>query len=273
MDYFYKKIHPKIKSDSKLYWYAREWFTVSSIRLKRLFDRPVKKKTRVLFYYIGALGYGGTSSFMQVLAKHMDKDKYEVYIMYADRVVSDTVSLIPSDTRLQYVLEGGVIPIRFNYQQLEKSPPYFVRGMSPSIFGIIRAYNIDLLVATGAGHAEFPFSVIKNIPIILLNIFGQPNVQKNITYHVCISKEVGSKLVPVIPADKIKVMPVPSEGPILGTENHREQLRREWGIKETDFVFGRIGRISDDIFDPIAIRAFQRVKKISARSLCYSWRG
>lgn len=256
--FFYEKIHPKIKSNNRLYWYLREWFVVFMIRAKKLFDKPYKKKKRILFYYVYALAYGGTSSLMQILAKHLNKEKFEVFIMYSDKVESTVGQSIPSNSRLKFVLESGVFSIPFDYDYIDRTLPYFIHSMSPKVEDVIKALDIDLLVVTGAGHAEFPFSIIKNIPIIFLNIFGQPNVQKNIKFHLCISKEVAGKLYPIVPKEKIKVIYVPSEGPInMAAEG--QEIRARFGIKKDDLVFGRIGRGSDWIFDPIGILAFEKL--------------
>ena len=55
--------------------------------------------------------------------------------------------------------------------------------------------------------------------------------------------------------------------PILILSNHNsekergKQIRKEFGISDNDFVFGRIGRNADSIFDPIGIRSFQKILK------------
>jgi glycosyltransferase involved in cell wall biosynthesis len=129
--------------------------------------------------------------------------------------------------------------------------------MTPDIFEVLPALNIDLVVSAGSGHAEFPFSGIHNIPIILINIFGQPNVQKNITHHVCISHEVAKKISPFVPAEKIRVMYIPSEPMPEEALRWGKELRHSFQIPDNALVLGRVGRASDDIFDPIGIRAFQ----------------
>jgi glycosyltransferase involved in cell wall biosynthesis len=252
--------HEKLKQDSKLYWHIREWYVVFILFWKKFFDRPRKQKKRILFYYVYALAYGGTSSLMQILAKYLNKDEYEVFVMYSNKVESTVGQSIPGNSRLQYVLESGVFPIPFDYSYIDKRLPYFIHNTSPRIEGVIKAFQIDLLVVTGAGHAEYPFSQIKNIPIILLNIFGQANVQSNIKYHLCISEEVANKLEPIVPKEKVKVIYVPSEGP-MNMALQGQQIRERFGIKPEDLVFGRIGRGSDWIFDPIGILAFEKIVK------------
>jgi glycosyltransferase involved in cell wall biosynthesis len=255
---FVEKLHPKLKSSSKLYWLFREWYVKTLVTFKRLFDRPKKKKPRVLFFYVYGLAYGGTSSMMQIFAKHLNKDKYDAFLMYSKQVDTSTGMSLPTDTRLQYILDGKVFPIPFDYESVGKTHPYYIKGMSPNFFKILKDFDIDLLVAAGAGHAEFPFSVVSNIPIMILNVFGMPNLQKNVTYHLCISQEVADKLSPIVPREKVKVTYVPTDGPL----EMREQgmaIRRSLNIKNEEIVFGRIGRNTDGIFDPIGILAFEKV--------------
>ena len=195
---------------------------------------------------------------MQVLAKHLDKEKYETYYLYPYK---DDLGYLK---RLAYITEGKVTGIPFSFKKVQGEHPYFVYGMNPDIKKLIKALNIDLLITAGSGHAAYPFSIIKNIPIILLNIFGQINIQKNITHHICISKEVAEKLRPIVPEKKIKILPVPMEEPPQQALHDGKELRRKFGIKETDMVFGRIGRPADAIFDPIGINAFKEVVKHDA---------
>ncbi len=258
---FFTSINKKFKSQNKLYWWIREQYVVWYSRFSRLIDiKEVNKKSRLLFYHIDSLGFAGTEKFLQILARHIDKEKYDVFYLYPSLMgLNDR-----HKDRLDYINLGGVIGIPFDYKAKQSNPPYFVNGMNPDIKKIIKALNIDLLVVADSGNANYPFSIIKNIPIILLNIFGLPNVQKNIKYHLCISKEVASKLSPIVPNKKIKVYPVPSEGPFENSVELGKKIREGFGIKEDDIVFGRIGRADNGIFDPIGIEAFKLALKVRA---------
>ena len=252
--------HKSLKEKSVVYWHIREWYVRLLIFLKTCFDKPVKTKKRILFYYVYALAYGGTSSLIQILAKHLNKEEFEVFIMYSGKVDKDVGQSIAGDSRKKFVSETGINFIPFDYDYIEKTLPYFIRGHNPRLEDVIKTLKIDVLVATGAGHAEHPFSAIKSLPIIFLYIFGQSNVQKNITHHLCISEAVANKLSPVIPKEKVKVIYVPSEGPINQFQEGLA-IRKRFGIKDSDLVFGRIGRASDWIFDPIGILAFENLVK------------
>jgi glycosyltransferase involved in cell wall biosynthesis len=254
----FQNLNQKLKKMGKPYWLARDLYSRTVVAYKGMFDVKFKKKPRILFYNITGLGYSGTDKFLQVLAKNLNKERYDVYLMYGDQVMPGS-GVRDVTSRLGYILDGGVFPIRFDYKRRQNSQPYFIEGMSPNIFDVIKDYQIDLVVTEGAGSPQYPFGSIRKVPIILINIFGEPNTQGNITYNICISHEVASHLKSLVPEKKVKVMYVPSEGPITGSKEYGMKLRHDLGIPDGDIVFGRIGRDNDNIFDPIGIRAFQRV--------------
>ena len=214
----FQNFNKKLKGTGKAYWLARDMHARLSIFFKRLGDRGIKKRERILFYDIMGLGYTGTDKFLQILAKNLDKNLYDVFFMYGDQLIEGS-GVEDVSSRLDYLLAGKVFPIRFDYKRRQSGQPYFVEGMSPDIFDVLRDFEIDLLVTAGAGNPEYPFSSVRNIPIILINIFGQPNTQSNIKYHVCISREVAGHLSPVVEQEKIKVMYVPSEGRLPTPKN------------------------------------------------------
>ncbi len=252
------ELNKRIKGRGRLYWAAREAYVVAYLRIAALFDRKkIHAKKRILFYHINSLGFAGTEKFIQILAKHIDKEKYEVYYMHP----SFDSSKKQYQDRLDYILSGHVIPIPFEYDHVRGHPPYFAEGMNPDVASVIKGLGIDLLVTPASGHADYPFSVIRSIPIILLNIFGQPNVQRNIRYHLGISQEVVDRLAPIVPGDKARVFPVPSENPPANAPVLGRALRARLGISDDQMVFGRIGRSDEGIFDPIGIRAFREVLK------------
>jgi glycosyltransferase involved in cell wall biosynthesis len=133
--------------------------------------------------------------------------------------------------------------------------------MEPNLPQVLQQYSIDLIITASPGYAHYPWNQIKNIPIILLNIFGSPTLQKNIKATIYNSQTTKNHAENWIGEDKQGyVMYAPLYN--LPPKNVRElgkTLRSKLGIKETDFVFGRIGRADDSIFDPIGIRAWQSI--------------
>lgn len=206
-------------------------------------------RPRILFYDINGLSYAGTQKFEQILAKHLDKSKYEIYFMYSSKKHNE---------RKEYLENSGVKLIDFDYKEVSKDLPFYVSGMRPHIFDVIKENKIDILIVTGSGYPEFPTANITKMPIIFLNIFGSVSVQKNIVMHFCISNLLADILRFSLPSNKIEVMYVPSEGPDNEAVVRGARLRESLDIKPEEMVFGRIGRPDDNIFDPIGIKAFKK---------------
>lgn len=93
----------------------------------------------------------------------------------------------------------------------------------------------------------------------MINIFGSPTVQKNIIKNIFISKTVQKYSEQYTgPSDKNVSLCIPVKDPIIN-QIKIDSLKQKINLQSGDFVFGRIGRASDDIFDPIGIRAFQKI--------------
>jgi glycosyltransferase involved in cell wall biosynthesis len=221
-------------------------------------QRPAKKIKNILFYHPSGLSFGGTEKFLQIIAKYLSTyTSYRIYFMYSDNLESKQGNTTSKNRR--YYLENSALDfITFTYSKIQESYPFIIENMNPTIFKVIEEKNIDLLIVTGSGYSQFPINIIKDVPIIMLNIFGSPSSQKNIIQHVSISEEVAKKISIIVPPEKITVMYIPSEKP-TNESGKVSVIRKRFNIKETDFVFGRIGRSSDDIFDPIAINAFEEM--------------
>ena len=208
-------------------------------------------KKNILIYHISALTFSGTEKNLQMIAKYLNKDKYNVFIMHATDV---------NKSRLSYLENEKVKIIKFNYKNTEKKWPYFIEEMDPRLEKIINENNIDCIVTATPGQTIHPIINIRNIPIILINIFGSFSTQKNISTHVCISEEVKKLADRVVDTNKSIVQYIPSERPILNPEGAKK-IREKFNINDTDLVFGRIGRADDSIFDPVALLAFEIVVK------------
>jgi hypothetical protein len=222
-------------------------------------NKNLGSKKNILFYHLSGLSFGGTEKFLQILAKHLNRSKYNVFFMYSPKSRNPNQSSIV-DGRKTYMENASLKLTPFTYNNLEPTYPYIVRNMQPSFSSIIEKEKIDIVVTAGSGYSEFPFNMLEKTPVFLLNIFGSPNMQPNVVKNICISHEVANKIRPLVPEKKIEVMYIQSEKPadmkIAGTT-----LRKTLGISETDVVFGRIGRAENAIFDPIGINAFENVVK------------
>ncbi|MDB5260136.1 MAG: hypothetical protein JWN37_367 [Candidatus Nomurabacteria bacterium] len=231
---------------------------VSSIKEGRQYPniiktRQLRKEVRnILIYHISGMSFGGTEKGLQLIANNLT-DEYTVYFMYSSKSLSK---------RQQELMNQKVHLIEFTYSDVESKFPYFIHGMNPHVKDIINQKNIDLFITADAGHSQYPFNTIKDIPIIMINIFGSPTLQKNIVANVFLSetvKKYSEQFTGKRESNEVAFLPV--SPPEIDTEKTGEELREKLNIKVADFVFGRIGRDSDSIFDPIGIEAFKKVVK------------
>lgn len=246
----------------KIYCYYQKYSTIFYSFNERVKYIPIKNKKRILIYGVSALSFGGTEKNLQIIAKYLDKNKYDVYFMYwtkPRKLWNYNQEMIKE--RLEYVKQWWDITfIPFDYSNLEEKHPYIIRNMTPYIRDVIQYYSIDLVIAAWAWNAEYPLMEFTN-PIIFLNIFWIPNLIKNIRYHLCISNTVWDMISDIVPRDKIKTFYIPSEWPIEGSKDNGMELRKKLWFDDADIVFWRIWRADDSIFDPIWILAFERIVK------------
>lgn len=212
----------------------------------------INNKKNLLIYHVEGLGFGGTEKILQIIANNLC-EKFNVYFLYSN--------IQNKESRKKFI-DQKVNLIEFKYNSIEKETPYYISGMNPFIKEIIADKNIDMMISASAGDAYYPINTISEIPIILINIFGTPNLQKNIVSNVFISetvKKYSEKFTG--PRDTNQVLWIPNSTPPADSESKALEIRKKFNIKDSDFVFGRIGRNSDSIFDPIGINAFQKIVK------------
>ncbi len=219
------------------------------------FERaPNSGRKRILFYHINGLSIGGTEKFLQIIAKHLDKELFDVFFMFSSK---------KSKERTAYLENEGVKLIDFSYESFGIDTPYLVTGMRPSIFDVIKDNKIDLLVTTGPGVPDFPVvNLAGDFPIIHINIFAGINVQPNIKKHICISSELADILKRELSGGKVETVYIQSEGPDAQAVKRGESLRRNLGVGSDSIILGRIGRPDNNIFDPIGILAFEKAVKL-----------
>lgn len=209
-----------------------------------------KQKKRILVYHISGLGIGGTEKTLQTVANNLCSD-FEVFFLYSNKnVFVDRHEIINKQVKC----------IEFAYTKKDSTYPFYIHGMNPHIKNIIQEHNIELLITADSGYTQYPINTILDIPIILINIFGSPSLQKNILSTLFISNTVQKHSEKYTGRrDGNKTLYIPITLPPKEARARAQEIRNTFGILDTDFVFGRIGRNSDSIFDSIAIKAFKKI--------------
>lgn len=210
-----------------------------------------RKVKNVLIYHISGLTHAGTEKNLQLIANSL-VDEYEVYFMYGEK---------GSESERKETLDSRIKLIPFSYELNEVNLPHRLHGMKPHLKEVLVAKDIDLIITASPGYAHYPWNIISKIPIVLSNVFGAPTLQKNIAATIFMSETVQNHAEGWVGRSKnsyTRFLPIGK----LPPKNCRELgglLRKRLGILDTDFVFGRIGRDDNNIFDPIGIRAWQKI--------------
>lgn len=226
------------------------WEKVQYPDLPKLTKRSGSIKS-ILIYHINGLTHAGTEKNLQLIANGLCEE-YRIFYMFGDKTVEEGRKI---------TMDPRVTLIPFSYDTNEVAVPHKLRGMKPHIKEVIAEHSIDLIVTASPGYAHYPWNTISEIPIVLSNVFGAPSLQKNIVATIFMSQTV-LKHASVWTGEQKKYstqfLPI-GKMPPENTRTLGAELRNRLNISSNDFVFGRIGRDDDTIFDPIGIRAWQSI--------------
>lgn len=248
-------------SARKLVVIIREWFWKSrmlSWEKQQYKNLPQTKNKRgkiknVLVYHISGMSFAGTERCLQLIANSLAND-YNVFFMFGDKTI---------DEGRKKTMHPNITPIPFSYSLNDIAVPHRINGMNPHIKNVLSEYQIDLIVTASPGYSHYPWNIITEIPIVLVNIFGAPTLQKNIIKYISISNTVKKHAQKWTGGmfDRDITLYAPIAKMPTGEIADAESIRNKFNIKSSDFVFGRIGRNDDGIFDPIGIKAWKKIAK------------
>ena len=194
------------------------------------------RKKPIVIHHHNQLTLGGTEGMCQIFLKHFIKDHtFDHYVAY--RADGDK-------TREPYFKEI-VGPEKMICYESPAKLLNIIHGMKPFI---LHRYS--------AGIPEYPFvNEIKQHTkhFISTSVFGNQDDTINISKVIYVSKHV-QWMAGKQGEENHFVVRNPIEAP-HSTENLREEL----GIPKDAFVFGRIGRDDENIYDPINIKAYAKV--------------
>lgn len=238
----------------------REWWHRTRLKTWEEYQYPYlpvnkvhkRKLKNVLVYHISGLAFAGTEKCLQLIADSLAKD-YKVFFMYGDKTVAN---------ERKQAMDPNITFISFSYQTCDVDVPHRITEMNPHIKEILQKHDIDLIITASPGYSHYPWNIITNIPIVLVNIFGAPTLQKNILKFIGISDTVrlhAQRWTGELPERDITMYAPLAKQPPENVRQLGKDLRLELKIPDWSFVFGRIGRADNAIFDPIGIRAWQKI--------------
>ena len=117
---------------------------------------------KIAFIKFGGMAAGGTEKFLQTIASHLPKDKFEVDYFYtngAPYIGSDHRHLDTDPSRVEYCKAHGVncIPVHVGHKNVTVHTHDWIQT---NLWDLFDEKNYDLIVSGRSGHPEYPFNLI-----------------------------------------------------------------------------------------------------------------
>jgi len=196
----------------------------------------ISRHKPIIIHHHNQLTMGGTEKMSQIFCKHFVRDNtFDHYVAY----------------------KKGEENTREPYFKEIVGPERMICYESPAkLLNIIHGLKPFILHRYSAGIPEYPF--VREIKqhtkhFVSTSVFGNQDDTIEISKVIYVSKHI-QWLVGTQDKKSHHVVRNPIEAP-FSTENLREEL----GIPTDAFVFGRIGRDDENIYDPINIEAYAKV--------------
>ena len=193
-------------------------------------------KKPIIIHHHNQLTMGGTEKMSQIFCKHFIRDNtFDHYVAYKKG---------EENTREPY------------FKEIVGPEKMLCYESHLELLNIIKEKKPFILHRYSAGIPEFPF--VKEIKehtrhFVSTAVFGNQDNTIDISKVIYVSKHI-QWLAGTQNTKNHHVVRNPIEAP-YSTENLREEL----GIPDDAFVFGRIGRDDESIYDPINIEAYAKV--------------
>ncbi len=219
----------------------------------------MNRKIRVAFIKYGGLSAGGTEKFLQTIAAHLNRDKFEVTYFYTDAVPYIGSSHMHSNTdqnRMMYMQKHNIKLVKVNLDKVDLTKRTYP-WINTDIFSKFIEKDHDIVQTGRAGHPEFPFTKIRNVPIVdSLHLLAGVDNQYNISRVMHITnwsrkiweRKGGDKNRSVLVSHPIEIQ----------TSNY-SSFKHEMGL-DGKIVFGFHQRDSDEIFSEIPLAAYKKIE-------------
>jgi len=217
---------------------------------------------KIAFIKFGGLAAGGTEKGLQTIAANLPKDRFQVDYYYCDTapyIGADVVHAGTDSSRKKYMEDAGVNLIEFHVGAKNITVPTH-DWVDTNLWELFDESKYDIIQSARAGHAEYPFTLINNKPVVdLITLPGMAERKSNSLAVVHISEFQAQTWIRAGgEPHKVKVIPLLTEFP-KSTES--SNLRNSLGLLPGTFVYGFHQRVDDGIFSPIPLEAFQLLEK------------
>ncbi len=217
------------------------------------------KKIKIAFIKYGGLASGGTEKFLQNIAIKLPKDQFEVDYYYCDAspyVGSDYKHSDTDERNIGPMLAAGVNLVRFETEHKDITKRNHPWGKT-NFWDLFENKKYDIIQTGRAGHPEYPFTEIKDTPIVdSIHFLGGIDNQYNISRVMHITKWSAERWIK-FGGDKNRVVLV--SHPMLVDGSVGTSFREDLGLQNKT-IFGLHQRNSDQIFSDIPLRAFSKIE-------------
>ena len=229
-------LHPKtLERQIKGIQREKEQYVIEAEKVKNNINVGFGKK--LIVHYLHHLGIGGTAKVVQLLCKNfmkMDKKFHHV---------------------LAYKAHGELEREPF-FEEILGKENLISYASVPEFYEIIKEIKPFIMHRQTSGQPEMPFvpPIVEQVKhVISTAIFGHVDETVPLSRVIYISNHMQHCAGVFGPT--IRMIGIPVEAPLT-----QENLREELNIPQDAFVFGRLGRDDNDIYDPVNLIGFSQVE-------------
>lgn len=222
-------------------------------------------KIKIAAIKFGGLSAGGTERGLQTLVANLPQDRFDITYFYCDSapyIGSDWVHPDTNADREAYMKNKGVRLVKFKVGFKNVTSPEHT-WVNTNFWDLFKESDFDIVQTARAGHPEYPFTKIRNIPIVdLITLPGMADSQSNIAKSVHISNFQRESWVRAGGPEHIStVIPLLTEfprpaKPVVDKPNNRKFFKG----KKIQTVFGMHQRPDDGIYSSMPLEAYSRVE-------------
>ena len=217
-------------------------------------------KIKIAFVKYAGLTSGGSEKLLQIIAANLPKNIFEVTFFYSKPALNHKLPngmLEVDPSRKKYLIDSGVILKEFKVSRINFLSPYY-NWENTNFFSIFNEKDFDIIQTCRAGRKEYPFNLIKRIPIVdIIALSAGVDNQFNISRVVHLSRW-SSFLWSKKGGDFSRVvhLSLPIEIPVIDKVS---DLLHGRDIKNF-FIYGFHQRVSEDIFSDIPLKAYKEME-------------
>lgn len=223
-----------------------------------------------IIQYTKYCSYSGTDRTAQLFAKYLAQDpNFEVYYLYQEDGPKERLSTLES-----WIGKDHCVPYRHIHAK-NPQPPYF--PLQSDFKEVVATIDPDIFHFHNSGYVEWPFCAKDLFPsktkLVNHNIFGySTNFPLDKVIYICnwireralvAGNQDGSVLYNPIEkpfVDENYFDHLNDKYSTIRSIKYKQYCKNKLNISQDSIILGRFGR--NDNFDPISLKAFQRIEKI-----------